>query len=52
MAEHQQLDLEDSYEGEQAKRVQQSIEILNKAADKIKNFLVNNEPRIGQGKTK
>ena len=52
MAEQQQLDLEDSYEEEQAKRVQQSIETLNKAADKIENFLENNEPRIGQGKTK
>jgi hypothetical protein len=52
MIEHQQLDLEDSYEGEQAKRVQQSIETLNKAADKIENFLENNEPRKGQGKTK
>ena len=52
MTEHQQLDLEDSYEGEQAKRIQQSIETLNKAADKIESFLENNEPRIGQGKTK
>jgi len=52
MAEHQKLDQEDSYEAEQAKRVQQSIKTLNTAADKIEDFLENNEPRIGQGKTK
>ena len=52
MAEHQKLDQEDSYEAEQAKRVQQSIDTLNKAADKIETFLGNNAPRIGKGKTK
>jgi hypothetical protein len=51
-AEHQPLDLEDSDETEQAKRIQQSIGTLNKAADKIENFLENNEPRQGQGQTK
>jgi len=52
IAEHQKIDQEDTYEAEQAKRIQQSIETLNKAADKIEDFLENNEPRIGQGKTK
>jgi len=52
MAEHQKLDQEDSYETEQAKRGQQSIDTLNKAAEKIENFLENNEPRIGQSKSK
>ena len=52
IAEHQKLDLKDNDESEQAKRVQQSIETLNKAADKIDHFLKNNDPRIGQGKTK
>ena len=51
-AEHQTLDQEDSYVAEQAKRVQQSIETLNQAADKIENFLAGNEPRLGQGKRK
>ena len=52
MAEHQKLDQEDNYEVEQAKRVQQSIDTLNKAADKIEKFLGNNEPRMGKGKVK
>ncbi len=50
MAEHQKLDKEDSYEEEQGRRVQQSIDTLNQAADKIEDFLENNEPRIGHGK--
>ncbi len=48
MSEHQKLDQQDSFEAEQTKRVQQSIDTLNKAVDKIENFLENNEPRIGQ----
>lgn len=52
MAEHQKLDQEDRDEAKQARRTQQSIDTLNKAADKIEDFLENNEPRIGQGKTK
>jgi transposase len=52
MAEHQKSDQQDNHEAEQAKRIQQSIETLNKAADKITNFLENNEPRLGQGKSK
>ncbi|SMG63219.1 hypothetical protein BMETH_153411671309, partial [methanotrophic bacterial endosymbiont of Bathymodiolus sp.] len=46
-AEHQKLDQEDNYEEAQAMLIQQSIDTLNKAADKIENFLANNEPRIG-----
>jgi len=52
LTEHQKLDQEDSYEAEQAKRVQQSIDTLNKAADKIETFLKDNKPRIGKGKVK
>ena len=52
MAEHQKIDQADSYEAEQARRIQQSIETLNKAAGKIEKFLKNNEPRIGKGKSK
>ncbi len=52
IAEHQKLDQEERYEAEQAKRIEQSVETLNKAADKIANFLIENEPRKGQGKRK
>jgi transposase len=52
MAEHQKLDQDDSFEGEEAKRIQQSIDTLNTAADKIEDFLENNEPRAGKGKRK
>ncbi len=52
MTEHQKLDQQDNHEAEQAKRIRQSIETLNKAADKIENFLENIEPRLGQGKSK
>lgn len=52
--QHQQQDL---LEGEnadearlQATRHQQAIETLNKAADKIDDFLKTNEPRMGKGK--
>jgi hypothetical protein len=45
MVEHQKLDQEDSFEGEPAQRIQQSIDTLNTAADKIEDFLENNEPR-------
>jgi transposase len=50
--EHQKFDLENSHEAEQAKRIQQRIDTLNKAADKIETFLENNGPRIGKGKIK
>jgi len=52
MVEHHKLDQQDSYEAEQARRVQQSQETLDKAVNKIEDFLENNEPRIGKGKTK
>ena len=52
MTEHQKLDQDDSFDAEQAKRVQQSIDTLNTAADKIEHFLENNEPREGKGKRK
>ncbi len=53
---HQQQDsLEDEKDEEsqlQSERHQQAIETLNKAADKIDDFLKNNEPRRGNGKRK
>lgn len=50
--EHKKLDLQDGFEQEQARRVEQSINTLNKAADKIDGFLANNDVRIGYGKRK
>jgi len=57
MKKHQQQDLfdteneDDNEEAElQSQRHQQAIETLNKAADKIDDFLNSNEPRMGKGK--
>jgi len=54
--QHQQHDLLDDDANEetqlQAKRHQQVIETLDKAADKINQFLEESEPRIGNGKRK
>lgn len=51
---HQQQDLLDKETDEEGKlqqaRHKQAIETLNKAADKIEDFLNNNEPRMGKGK--
>ena len=53
---HQQQDLLDNENNEemtlQTQRHEQAIETLNKAADKIDNFLQNNEPRMGKSKRK
>jgi len=47
---HQALDQANAFEVEEAKRIEQSIETLEKAAKKIEGFLADNEPRMGQGK--
>lgn len=51
---HQQQDIEENETEEetmlQQARHQQAIETLNKAADKIDDFLKSNEPRMGKGK--
>jgi transposase len=51
---HQQQDLREGETDEEAKlqskRHKQAIETLNKAADKIDEFLNNNEARMGKGK--
>ena len=51
---HQQQDIEESETEEetilQQARHQQAIETLNKAADKIDDFLNSSEPRMGKGK--
>ncbi|WP_444995513.1 hypothetical protein [Aliikangiella sp. IMCC44359] len=50
--EHQHLDKNESRDKEQVKRAEQTIETLNKASEKIDNFLKNSEPRMGEGKRK
>ena len=53
---HQQQDLfegaNDKEAEQQSRRHLQAIETLNKAADKIDEFLENNAPRMGKGKRK
>jgi len=44
------LDQANAFEVEEAERIEQSIETLEKAAKKIKGFLAESEPRMGQGK--
>ena len=48
--EHQRLDNAESREEEQLQRKQQAIDTLNKAYEKIDNFLKSASPRMGQGK--
>ena len=54
---HQQQDLLDQVHDDEEIQLQQqrhcqAIETLNQAADKIDDFLNNNEPRMGKGKRK
>ena len=48
--QHQDLDKNTSRDEERKQRAEQAIETLNKAHDKIDQFLKSNSPRIGQGK--
>ena len=50
--EHQKLDKYDSRDDARIKRAEQAIKTLDKANDKIDQFLKSNSPRKGQGKTK
>ena len=52
LEEHQQLDSNDSRDEERIKRAEQAIETLNKASDKIGNFLKKSTPRMGEAKRK
>ena len=52
MAEHQKLDQANEDDDQKGQRIQQSIDTLNNAAEKIKKFLKTNEPRIGKSKNK
>jgi len=50
--QHQTFDEQDTFDEEKIKRTEQTIETLNKAHDKIDQFLNTNSPRIGNGKAK
>jgi transposase len=48
--QHRNIDKHESLDDERKKRTEQAIETLNKAHDKIDQFLKSNSPRMGQGK--
>jgi len=48
--EHQQLDQSQDQDNKRAQRAEQAIETLDKAANKIDEFLENATPRMGQGR--
>ena len=50
MNEHQRLDNNESRDEERIKRTQQTIETLDKAHEKIDQFLKLNSPRMGAAK--
>ena len=47
--EHQRIDQQESKDEERRRRTEQTINTLNKAADRIDEFLKHNSPRIGRG---
>jgi transposase len=50
IAEHKKLDKTQADEGERAKRIEQTIETLDAAFDKVDKFLKTNSPRMGKAK--
>jgi len=50
LSEHQKFDKHETRDDARIKRTEQTIETLNKASDKIDQFLKSNSPRMGQGK--
>ncbi len=50
LKEHEKLDKQESRNEERLKRTEQTIESLDKAAQRIDAFLKHNSPRMGQGK--
>ena len=50
LSEHQKLDKYETRDDARVKRAEQAIDTLNKASDRIDQFLKSNSPRIGQGK--
>ena len=50
--EHKKLDSNDTREDERRRRTEQAIETLNKAHEKIDQFLKSHRPRMGRGRIK
>lgn len=50
LKEHKKLDKRKIDDKARAKRLDQTVETLNKASDKIENFLKTSSPRMGQAK--
>jgi transposase len=50
LSEHQKLDKYETRDDARIKRAEQAIDTLNKASERIDQFLKTNSPRIGQGK--
>lgn len=50
MREHEKLDKSEAADGVRKQRAEQAIETLNKAHDKIEQFLKTKAPRMGKGK--
>lgn len=50
LKEHERLDKQESKNEERIKRTKQTIDTLDKAADRIDQFLKTQSPRMGQGK--
>ena len=52
LSEHQKFDKYETRDDARQKRTEQTIETLNKASERIDQFLKSNSPRTGQGKIK
>jgi len=52
ITEHKKIDKNESRDEERLKRTKQTIETLNKAHDKIDQFLKSSSPRMGKGRIK
>jgi transposase len=50
LREHQKLDKSETRDDARTKRTEKTIDTLNKASEKIDQFLKSNRPRMGQGK--
>ena len=50
MSEHQKYDKYETRDDARIKRTEQTIDTLNRASERINQFLKSNSPRIGQGK--
>lgn len=50
LSEHRQLDQQEPGHSERSQRIQQTVDTLTKASDRINQFLKMQSPRMGQGK--